>query len=174
MSRLFRHMRRIRDKKERTGGFTLTELIVVLVILAVLAAIMVPALLGWIDKAKNKGDILTMNLVTKAVKSAYAEMYGENPASVENLSIISNQEDNNDASSVFRDRLQTYLSDVDINWQTDSANKYIILIHYKNKVWSITLSNIKTYKRIYYYEGNGKVIITDNWADLPADFVVVS
>ena len=42
-------------KKNR--GFTLVELIVVLVILAILAAILVPALLGWVDKANSQKDI---------------------------------------------------------------------------------------------------------------------
>ena len=38
-------------KKEMNNkGFTLVELIVVLVILAILAAILVPALLGYIDR----------------------------------------------------------------------------------------------------------------------------
>ena len=32
-------------------GFTLVEVIVVLVILAILAAILVPSMVGWIDKA---------------------------------------------------------------------------------------------------------------------------
>ena len=40
-------------KPGKNKGFTLVELIVVLVILALLAALLVPALLGYIDKAKE-------------------------------------------------------------------------------------------------------------------------
>jgi type IV pilus assembly protein PilA len=41
-------------KKNGKKGFTLIEVIVVIVILAILAAIAVPALTGYIDKAKDK------------------------------------------------------------------------------------------------------------------------
>jgi prepilin-type N-terminal cleavage/methylation domain-containing protein len=41
-------------KKKGKKGFTLIEVIVVIVIIAILAAIAVPALTGYIDKAKNK------------------------------------------------------------------------------------------------------------------------
>lgn len=41
-------------KKLNKKGFTLTEIIVVLVILAVLAAFVIPSMLGYVDESKNK------------------------------------------------------------------------------------------------------------------------
>ncbi|MFR8745765.1 type II secretion system protein [Gemmiger formicilis] len=41
------------ERNNHKRGFTLVELIVVLVILAVLAALLVPSLTGYIDKAKK-------------------------------------------------------------------------------------------------------------------------
>ena len=39
-------------------GFTLVEVIVVVVILAILAAIMVPSMIGWINKAEDKTAVV--------------------------------------------------------------------------------------------------------------------
>ena len=41
------------NKNNKTKGFTLVEIIVTLVILAILAAFLVPALTGYIDKTKE-------------------------------------------------------------------------------------------------------------------------
>ncbi|MBQ9982750.1 MAG: prepilin-type N-terminal cleavage/methylation domain-containing protein, partial [Oscillospiraceae bacterium] len=57
----------INENNKRLKGFTLVEIIVVLVILAVLATAMIPALTGYIDKAKEKTAIAeARNIVTAA------------------------------------------------------------------------------------------------------------
>ena len=62
-----------RDNK----GFTLVELIVVLVILAILAAILVPALLGYVDKAKESKYVLEANGIYKALQTLNTERYAK-------------------------------------------------------------------------------------------------
>lgn len=57
-------------------GFTLVELIVVLVILAILASLLIPALTGYIDKAKQKNIIAEARGVWTAAQSGAAEYYG--------------------------------------------------------------------------------------------------
>ncbi|MDR1495945.1 MAG: prepilin-type N-terminal cleavage/methylation domain-containing protein [Clostridiales Family XIII bacterium] len=56
-------------------GFTLVELIVVIVILAILAAIAIPALTGYIDKARDKEYIAKARDVSVAIKTVLNEAY---------------------------------------------------------------------------------------------------
>ena len=56
-------------------GFTLVEMIVVMVILTVLAAILIPGLLGWIDEAKGKQYVLSARSVYMSVQAIESEKY---------------------------------------------------------------------------------------------------
>ena len=67
----------MKRKTNKDKGFTLVELIVVLVILAILAAILVPALLGYIDRAREKQYVLNAKSALTATQAELSSLYGE-------------------------------------------------------------------------------------------------
>ncbi len=60
----------------KNKGFTLVEIIVVLVLLTLLAAITVPMLLGHIDESKLKADIISGQALMSAVESQLSVEWG--------------------------------------------------------------------------------------------------
>ena len=57
-------------------AFTLTEIIVVLLVIALLAAILVPALTGYIKKAKREKQVETTYTAREAAQAVMTELYG--------------------------------------------------------------------------------------------------
>lgn len=58
-------------------GFTLVELIVVLVILTILAAILTPVLIGYIDKAREQQGLIEAEYYVTAIQTELTELYAK-------------------------------------------------------------------------------------------------
>lgn len=65
--------RRLKNSLQSRSGFTLVELIVVLVILAILAAFTIPAMLGFVEDAKGKAAIAEAREVYLAAQTIVTE-----------------------------------------------------------------------------------------------------
>lgn len=63
--------------REKKDGFTLVELIVVLLILAILIALLIPSMTGYIRKAKEKAAIVECRNCVQAAQAILSEQYGE-------------------------------------------------------------------------------------------------
>lgn len=71
------YFKEVFDMKTTKKGFTLIELIVVIAIIGVLAAILVPSMLGYVKKSKIQSANSTASSIYKAVNSAATEFEEE-------------------------------------------------------------------------------------------------
>lgn len=77
---MIEEMMGMKEETRKDKGFTLVELIVVITILAILAAILVPKVLGYIDKARKNQYILEAKNCMTATQAKLADLYAHDGA----------------------------------------------------------------------------------------------
>lgn len=78
----YRKQRNIRNNRQR--GFTLVELLLVLVILALIAGLVLPGIIGKAESAKAKAAASQISRISMSVESFYLDT-GNTPSSLEEL-----------------------------------------------------------------------------------------
>lgn len=79
-------MRPVRDT-EAEAGYTLTEMLVVILIISLIAAVLTPSLLGQLSRSRAKTAALQIDTTTAALEN-YREDMGQYPSSSEGLTAL--------------------------------------------------------------------------------------
>ena len=81
------HISRVREnlKKSRKGGFSLVELMVVVAVIAILAAIAMPQFLSAADRARNAKETADIQIIKNATQLYMIDKNVDTPPTVENL-----------------------------------------------------------------------------------------
>jgi len=80
------------NKMKRKDGFTLVELIVVLVILAILAAFTIPAMLGYINDAREKAGLSEARTALIAVQATTDSLMGSKDAAARKIAFANGED----------------------------------------------------------------------------------
>ena len=141
-------------------GFTLVELIVVLVILAVLASLLIPALTGYIDRARRDQVVAETRMLHEAVQTAAGEAYGSSewPSDSAIFTIASQSGRNvtnpNDTATHdnLKDRYNEIVKLAEVPSLTDETGSFAAFCDTKGSIFCVMYNSGRGLLGIYYRE----------------------
>lgn len=141
-------------KTTKKKGFTLIELIVVIAIIGVLAAILVPSMLGYVKKSKIQGANSTASTLLKAAGSAAEELDEEDKVFADG-DVTWTKSDADEVSSAegIKDAIKPFFGDVE---KIDAALSF--------KDGQCVAAAVRSGK---YYGTSPSVYTAKNWDDTP-------
>ena len=138
--------------KKDQKGFTLVELIVVLVILAIMAALLAPALLGYIDEARSTKYLEECRSISTALQAIEDELYAKGSSPL-TASVTAEAEGSKLNKLVYPTKVIAY----ELEYKTGSKKKdgYII-----KRVKSLTFISQDTSKIVASQDDSGEWTVT--------------
>lgn len=152
---------RLKQFRKDRGGFTLVEMIVVLVIIAILASLMLGALNGYIDKAKEKEVIADCRSVVLAASTVGSEVYSGKSAyrprtQVQELSGVKQNPDlGSDSGCIVQYDTQCNVVGV-VCWSGDITAQYLAPQTAYNPSGAAKMEIVD----------KGAIVISDDWSSL--------
>lgn len=105
--------------KKKEQGFTLIEIIVVLLIIGILLAITIPSIMGYVSKAKDAQLLTEAHSVLLAAKTKGTKLYSNN-----NLNALPNKKD----EIIKESNIDGSLISIKVNKQRNSSGDFILFI----------------------------------------------
>lgn len=139
---------------KKTSSFTLVELIVVLVILATLAALLVPSLTGYIDKARQNAVIAKARAVLVASQAVVTEAYADGKLVLDAGSLLYKELDEHTAHAIAKEIMAlAEIAEGDCEWriyivspieEEYAALATILQLDYCDKSYRVTYRAVQT------------------------------
>ena len=140
-------------------GFTLVELIVVLVILAILASLLIPALTGYIDRARRDQVVAETRMLHEAVQTVAGEAYGSSEWPSDDIFTIASQSGRNVTNpndtathDNLKDRYNEIVKLAEVPSLTDETGSFAAFCDTKGSIFCVMYNSGRGLLGIYYRE----------------------